>query len=987
MLVGLAFSAPAFAQTTPATPAAPAVVDCKAHPDNPACAEDVVVTGSRIRVPSTFSSPDPIQTITAEESSLRGFIDTAQIIQSATVAGNGTQINNFFTGFVVNGGPGVNTVSLRGLGTDRTLVLLDGQRMGPAGVSGTVGSVDLNTIPSTIIDHIDILKDGSSSIYGSDAVAGVVNIVTKKSFDGGEFHIYVKPFTEGGNEYDASGSYGKTFNRGYITGSFDIYRQDALRDGQRSYLDCSKSLATNASTGASLDLTDPVNGGDKCFNILSKLVIDPFTGAFYVPASSAAPGAYTGGDVPGYHQVGQIVTNPDGSINVAATRLQQAEVPYNEPFTLRDTAVSPVTRYTITNGLAYDLFPNRVQFYNNFLFNQRLSEQTDTRQVFPILYPGNPGNGLSGVPGTSGFAEPVVLTPFDTQQKVDYYRDVLGFRGDLPNWFTLKNLHYDLDAQYSMSKGTYTTDIVYWDRLNAASAPGGCNPNFVNGFEGGPSMVSLGDTATCVPINWTQDAFNGTFSPQELKFLTGTDTGHTTYEQAYIQGDVSGDLLELPAGPLGFDAGFHVRRDRIHDQPGPETLEGNSWGLSSAGVTEGSQQVGEFFGEFLVPVVKNLPFVENLSLHVSGRYSDYNTVGDAKTYKAGVDWKITDFLSLKYVQGTSFRAPQLYELYLADLTGYYGQLSVDPCIDYVARNEPANVQKNCAAPGVPGNYGGAGPSVLVYSGGGIGNLAPETSLSRTISLVFQPHWFGLNAGVQVDYYENHIRNGIQQFGPANILYSCYDSSTYPNDGFCKLFTRDTNPNSPTYQNILDVYNNYVNVANVLDRGLDVTLYYVQKLPYDVRFRFDSQLSWTFQESTLLLPGTPSIDYNGTVGTPSFVGNMSFRFDWHTWTFNWFVNMVGHSSDNKFLTLPINFEGTGVAANIVDYAPFYTVSTISVRKRLGPDLTITAGISNLFDIRPPDYSVNGYDAVLGTFPLSSQYDIYGRSGFIQLDKKF
>ena len=176
VLAGLVLAAPAFAQK----------VDCKATPSDPSCApQEIVITGSRIREPANFTSPDPIQVITSEQSTARGLSDTSSILQQSTIAANATQINNNFSGFVVNGGAGVNTVSLRGLGADRTLVLVDGQRVGPAGVSGTVGSVDLNTIPATMLDHVDILKDGSSSIYGSDAVAGVVNIVTKKNFDGG----------------------------------------------------------------------------------------------------------------------------------------------------------------------------------------------------------------------------------------------------------------------------------------------------------------------------------------------------------------------------------------------------------------------------------------------------------------------------------------------------------------------------------------------------------------------------------------------------------------------------------------------------------------------------------------------------------------------------------------------------------------------------------------------------------------------------------
>ena len=216
--------------------------------------------------------------ITAEQSQLTGSVDASQILQLWVVAANAVQINNFFTGFVTTGGPGVNTLSLRGLGAQRTLFLLNGERMGPAGVGGTVGPVDLNTIPSSMVDHIDILKDGASSIYGSDAIAGVVNVITgKTNQDGGDLHVVGDASQAGGgNSYQVNGSYGKTFDRGYFTVGFDYYRQDPLTVGQRSYLNCARDLAVDATTHAPVDIIDPATGQDKCNNSgdLAKGIVD-----------------------------------------------------------------------------------------------------------------------------------------------------------------------------------------------------------------------------------------------------------------------------------------------------------------------------------------------------------------------------------------------------------------------------------------------------------------------------------------------------------------------------------------------------------------------------------------------------------------------------------------------------------------------------------------------------------------------------------------
>ena len=955
---------------------------------------EVVVTGSRLRQPANYTSPDPIQVITAEQSTLQGLANTTQIIQQSTVAGNGTQINNFFTGFVVNGGPGVNTVSLRNLGADRTLVLLDGQRIGPAGVSGSVGSVDLNTIPSTIIDHIDILKDGSSSIYGSDAVAGVVNIVTKNNVDGLQLHLYAKP-AEGGSEYNVAGTWGKKWDRGYVAISADWYEQAALTEGDRSYLDCSQDFAYDAS-GNRLDLTDPHHLGHyKCYNMFVNTIEDANTGRAYIPADLAAPGAPTNSDLPGLHRVSCTVrdvgpaggpttplcsTNLSYPIDVALTRLSRSETPYDGPI-LRDVdAISPVQRWTVVGKAGFDLVPDLAQLYTEVLFNRRVSSQTGARQIFPeYLEPGNPSNIFNNINGD--YELPIVATPTFDHQSVDYFTGLFGIRGQLPNFATVSNIHYDLSGSYSRSSGTYAGTVFLDSRVNATVSPTGCDPTWSE--DGGPTMASLGDTAACVPVDWTRAAFAGGFTPQELAFLQAIDTGHTLYIQDYVQGDIQADLFQLPAGGLAADVGFMLRRDHINDVPGSITLANNLWNSTSSGITEGTDKVNEIFGELSIPLLKDVPLVHSLDAEVSGRFSSYKSVGDAKTYKVQGRWAITNWLALKYVQGTSFRAPQLYELYLADQTGFLGQISIDPCVQYGLNGNPT-VSANCAAAGIPPDYTAAGnSSATISTGGGLGNLKPETALSRTASIVLTPHLFGIDAGLEVDYYQNHISNGIQQFGAGNILYACYNSTNYPNNGFCSLFTRD-----PTTHAITLVHDNYVNVASVIDHGIDATIYWRQHLPHDITLRVDSQLSWTLKETTQLLNSSDVVNYNGTVGTPSFVGNVNVQLSRHGWTLNWFMNMVGASNDDSLVspTTP-NYQSTGVAATYLIKTPFYTVHNLSVRRQFPNNLSIEAGVINIFDKEPPAYSYRGAEALIGQFPLSSQYDIVGRTAFFTVDKKF
>ncbi|MBE7217910.1 MAG: TonB-dependent receptor [Caulobacteraceae bacterium] len=959
---------------------------------------EVTVTGSRLRN-REFTSADPIQVITAEESTLRGFNDTAAIIQNATVAGNGTQINNNFTGFVVNGGPGVNTVGLRGLGTDETLVLLNGKRLGPAGTQGSISSVDLNTIPSTIIDHIDIIKDGSSSIYGSDAVAGIINIVTKQNVSGGDLHVYGKPTVQGGGAVgDIAGDYGKTFSRGYVNGSFDIYRQDSLHLYDRDYLACKQGFAYSQADGSRIDLLNPTTGAVKCLNQLGGLALDANTGYRYLYTPGTAGSGVVGSTnrYAGLTRVnctiysnGLCSTSAGATIDVNATRLSRELQPSDANAGYLDTsAVSPVRRYTVTASGGYDVVPKWATVYGDFLYNKRQSNQEGYRQIFPVVYPTNPNNPLLAI---RDYSEPVVQTPFGTQQDVDYTRGLVGVRGALPDVLTAKNWRYDISLQFSRSDGSYSTDYIRADRLQAATSAGvGCSTTFRNNVDGSFANTTLMSVlepgVACMPINWARDTAAAGFSADEKAYLTGQDTGRTIYEQSFVEGDFNGDLFNLPAGAVSADVGFHLRRDRINDVPGAATLANNSWGLAGAQVTRGGQNVYEGFGEVGIPILRDLPFFKKLLLDISGRYSDYELSGSAKTYKANLFWQVTSWLALKYDQGTSFRAPALYELFLANQTGFVGQINVDPCINYGAGGN-ATLTKNCAAAGVPPDYLGNNPTALVVSGGGGSGLQPETSLSKTAGIVVTPRLFGVNVNAEVDYYQNRISNTITQFGAGNIVNQCYSRADYPNS-YCTLFTRDNNPTSPTYLGITSITNNYLNVGQVIDRGIDLTIRTSFHLPYEVTFRFDSQHSWTLQETTELLPGSIQ-DLNGTIGSPRYLGNYNFRFDWRDWTLNWFVFTVGPESDSKVgSNLTTSFAGTGVAAHYLDKTGFYAISNISVRKILPQGLTLEAGLQNAFDQKPPSYSSTiGFESTLGYAPLTSQYDYFGRAVFVQVDKKF
>ena len=998
--------------------------DCAANPKAPGCPPvakvaanaatpvgEVVVTGTRIKT-SDFTSPSPITVVTPEQAELEGQGDIATLLQTLPVANNNVQINNFFTGFVVNGGPGVNTLSLRGLGSQRTLFLVNGQRLGPAGVGGTVGPVDLNTLnfPLAEISDIEILKDGASSIYGSDAIGGVVNIITKTNYDGGDLRVFYNPSQDGGgNHYEVDGSFGKTWSRGYINAGVSWYKQSALTLGERPYFSCSSDDVTLLSTGASGDLIDPATGQAKCENTFAPAVVDIGLGPqldYRANPAAVAGGGIAGADVQGFQFVGAVICNDGtlesfdlwggrpltagGWVNVAPSRASLAAIPTNYAKFLKGDALSPDERYMFNLYGGFNLTPH-AQLYGSLILTERRSSQLNFSQFFTVVF--GPAIGANNA-FNPGFAFPIPIVPqlsFESE-KVDYGRATLGLKGDFPNYGVFKNWTYDIYGEASQSHGYYTENFALADRVNATAGSivgvgtgdTGCDVN--GNINGGPTMAQLEPGVACVPVNFFAAVANGAFTPAEQAFLYRNETGWTLYNHYYVEGTAGGDLFNLPGGPIKASVGFQLRREEIDDNPPTDVQDGNDYNLLSAGRTAGSDTVEEAFGEVRLPIVKDLPLIDSLVFTGSGRFSHYKSYGSTFTYKVGLEWALTDWLAIRATQGTGFRAPALYELFLADQTSFLQQISIDPCINYGISGVSQNVQKNCASQGLPPNYAGASQSAEILTGGGIGNLKAETSLSRTAGVVVTPKWFGMDLSVSADYYTFDIKNQIQQFGAANIVFQCYNAPDFPNNPFCSLFTRDLNPASPTFQGITLVHDNFVNVAEQLDQGLDVTARWRQNLPADIKLTVDGQLDWTFYTNTILLGGSIN-NFLGQVGQPTFTGQINFRFDRGPWTFNYFLYMVGHSDDDKFVSnVNNNYLGLGQAVSLDHTAPFYTLTNISVRRTF-KDWSILAGVNNLFDKSPALYSAEGFQNRIGQVPLQSQYDPIGRAFFFELDKKF
>jgi iron complex outermembrane receptor protein len=982
--------------------------------------EALVVTGSRIKR-TEFTSAAPVQVITAEQSSLEGLVDTAEILQQSSIATGSTQINNQLTGFVVDGGPGVNTVSLRGLGAQRTLVLLNGRRLGPAGIGGTVGPVDLNVIPSSIIERVEILKDGASSIYGSDAVAGVVNIITRTNLDGAELSISGNQAFEGsgGEQLRLNGAWGKTFDRGYVNIAADWYHQEALRRGDRDYTSCAadylQRVDADGKPAGRIDFMG-LDGNPKCYNLLNNVFqVQGYGGSFqYREAGITYP------TTPGT----QVAAGwgPAASTLIRAARAG-AGTPesfpyanYDSPYYDNATVISPVDRYSLTGTFGFDL-TDTIELYGEFMWNRRESQQDSVRQLFPSIAVTHPsvtstfvvgGAGIPALFDPDGVAfpapavptrlTPVIATPYTFEQSIDYSRAVVGLRGSFGEGF-LSNWDWDIYTQFSHSDGEYTKDIIYQDRVYATTTGVGvaCTPTATSDagvVVGNVSGYSCGDLPAGGIPWFSARVLAGDFTDAERAFLFAKETSSTTYDTALVEASISGDLFTLPAGPVGAAFGISARREEINDQPGEVSRSYNIWGLTSSAVTKGDDQVWELFGELEVPIAKGLPGIESLTANISGRYSNYDSYGSGDTYKLGLNWQITDAWRIRATHGTSFRAPGLFEQYLGGQTGFLGQSSIDPCYGYdLLGGVRPNVIANCIAVGMPSGYQAAGTSSALVQSFGNTDLEAETSKATTLGVVWTPSFIDLS--VAIDYFEIKVDDEVSKFGSANILFQCYnqDPADFGTSPFCSLFTRQMNPALPRYLEITNVRDDYTNIAEQINRGIDLTFRYEHEFDFG-KFTLDGQFTWQLEDVTTLLLGGSQQDYNGTTNTydgPDFTGNLNARFDRGDWTVFWGVDLYGKGSDTenfggdifrstRYCTVACT-SATGPQVYYKQYTEFTAYHDVSVRKK-HDDWTFQAGILNVFDEAPPSQSAGQFRA--GTAALNS-FDMIGRRLFITVSK--
>lgn len=741
--------------------------------------EAITVVGSRIRRTVDSESAQPVLVLSTQDIEKTGLTSIGDVLQN--LASVGPSINTVFN----NGGDGSTTVDLRNLGAGRTLVLVNGHRWVP----GLNGAVDLNTIPTSIIERIEVLKDGASSIYGSDAISGVINIITKSSFDGAEANGFVGETSEGdGMRYSSDFTFGASSDRANVVISASFTKEEPIFAGDREI-----------SAVPAFGIPPGVNGSSTT----------PF-GRYGV---TGRPGTFT--NIPGQNGA---VGRPSAAGYKPFSFSTDA---YN--FAPDNYLVTPQERIGLFAQGRYAL-TDSIGFTAHMLFNQRQSEQL--LAPMPVVL-GSVGQGLArtiqigannayntfGAVVTRAQRRFIEGGPRLFGQDVDTMR----FGGAFDGSFNLGERDFYWDAGYSFTendqndttKGLYNVRRIQSALTSFDSDPGaGFAP--VCGTPGPSAAAPLtGATliAGCTPLNIFGAV--GSITPAMLNYLRFTAKDKAGSETQNYFGNISTTLFETEAGPVGLAFGVESRREAGFFEPDAIIVAGETTGSASQ-PTGGSYSLDEFYAETNVPLLSGVQFAELLEVRLAGRYTDYSTFGDTTNFSAGFQWKPIGDLKIRGNYNEGFRAPTITDLFLGLSDSF--PVVTDPC-DVRATNP--NRAANCV--GAPAGFRLDNSQIASTIGGNV-NATAETAETSTLGFVYSPSYVE-NLGISLDWWKIQIDNAIGGRTEQNLLDACYRRPVRDQSA-CARITRDST--SFLITNVLAITEN---VGTIDAEGVDLNVTY------------------------------------------------------------------------------------------------------------------------------------------------------------------
>lgn len=940
--------------------------------------DQVFVTGSRIRR-NPLDEPAPLMVVSTEEIRTAGLTSLGDHLQQLPMSG--AALNTAFSssgnfGFPPDGGEfdtGTAQVDLRNLGSKRVLVLVDGLRWVTGVSTGDGASItDLNTIPISVIDRIEVLEDAPSAVYGSDAIAGVVNIITRKHFEGMELRGYAGTYGEGDGESQRfSASFGAASDHSAVFFSVSHANQEQILARNRAISSTPIPFVTDGTGGSSstpqgrFTFNDPTTG-----NVIDCTIN---TGVSGIPEF-----------------------NPDSPCIGDDFNPFDTSDRFN--FARFDLLLAPSENTSVYGQALYDLAPE-TRFYVKALFNNRKSSNQAAPEPLSIgpdagngnlmdtvsidrTNPFNPfGFSLSAAPvpgfdaNVDGVDDPNLIfagrRPLEGGPRV--------FSQDVNTWY----IGGGLQGEFSAADRTFFWDAnLVWSRTRADRIKtGGYNSARIK-----QALGPLDDCAMpCVPLNLFggQGADGlGTITPAMLQWIAFTQKDVSGQEMVDITANITGNIVELPAGPLAFALGFEHREQDGFFQPDAVVVAGESVGVASS-PTSGGVQSDEFYFELNVPVLEKVPGADLLDLSLAVRSSNYGSFGSDMTSKLGIVWQPTSGLHLRGTWGEGLRAPGIGELF--GPRSRSDQTIDDPCSDMLGLSDtrparPQTIIDNCVALGVPanGSYVQNNRQIAVTAGGN-SSLVPEKADTVTLAASYDMPWADQLAWAdqlqaEISYFNHELNGAIQDIDAQVQLQSCVTSL---DPLLCAGIRRTTNGTINAFANQVS------NIAGIETSGYDLSFSY--RSPNTMYGKFSA--TWVnsflidYTEILHTSTGTLNISLQGKeVGDPS-----QAYPEWQSsLTVGWSRKNFSASLTWRYIDSVLEDCGQGAGKCIADAQNklaatdyFDVQGTWDVVANALDGLHLTLGIDNIFDEDPPpcfSCGRSGFDA--------TTYDLPGRKVYVR-----
>jgi iron complex outermembrane recepter protein len=976
--------------------------------------EEVIVTGTRIQQSPNSVSIAPVASITADDIAKSGLVRTEDLLnnlpQVIAEQGSGQSIS----------ADGTASVSLRGLGSFRTLVLINGRRMQPGGGIINASSPDINQIPAAMVERVDVLTGGASATYGADAVAGVVNFIMNTHFEGVRLD-----FDYGQNMYGQTNDFAQAalVAKGItVPGSFtggqnrdwSFMAGANFADGKGNATVYGTYLNTSPVTGSQLDYAGCTLNSASAAPKPPATVWKPVTCG---GSSSSATGRFL---LLGKTANSSYATLADGTVDKTTGLFRQYTSADSYNYGAASYAQREAQRYTAGAFLNYDVNES-VNVYSETMFARNTSTaQYGSSGLFafgtpsiscsnPLLNPSElatlctPGNIAANQATFGGTGDRITVyaarRSVESGPRLDNYssdsiREVIGAKGGWGEAWT-----YDVYGQYGISalhdnQGGYLGSQQINNALDVIPNPatGG-----VKGVAAGAPVCAItvaGYDPACVPWNiWNT---NGV-TPAQLAYLTVQSTYDVTATEFVVDGSVTGDLgkygIKIPTAATGIDVnlGTEYRQESYKFEPDYVFSHGYaSGGNGAATAIDGTFHVNEYFFETRVPIADNLPGIYHLGFEGGYRYSDYTSGFTTDTFKLGLEWAPIQDIKLRGSFNRAVRAPSIGDLFSPAVVGAGG--TADPCWSAT----PSFSLQQCINTGMKASQYThilANPAAQINTtAGGNVNLKPEKADTYTVGFVLQP--LALQGfSMSLDYYDIKINDTIANLTSNTVLTNCANTG---DPQLCGLIHRDPNTGSLWFNNNDFVNTNSVNIGTIVTKGYDLAARYAMNAGNEGKLAFTLSGTYVTDWSTQPLPTGGSFDctglYGATCGAPTPKWRHTFETDWATpwagltlaarWRYIGPVDVDSTSSNSQL---------SGAYQPGFSHIGGYDYIDLSGSISWGAHLTFRAGVNNITDKGPPIVLNGNYSNCPNTTCNDNTwvgtYDTLGRYLFVHVSAKF